>query len=79
MILQQTIGHIKIEERNRSLEKTSKAKELVSKANIVQDKPPHNYKNKTIDLKGIIKIKGRVNLSILKGKRKRLIVSIVAN
>ena len=44
MSLQQTIVHIKTEERNRSLEKTSKAKELVSKANIVQDKPPHNYK-----------------------------------
>ena len=44
MSLQQTIVHIKTEERNRSLEKTSKAKELVSKANIVQDKPPLNYK-----------------------------------
>jgi hypothetical protein len=36
-------------------------------------------RNRTIDLKGIIKIKGRVNFSILKGKRKRLIVSSVAS
>jgi hypothetical protein len=52
MSLQQTIVHIKIEERNRSLEKTSKAKELVSKANIVQDKPPHNYKKQDHRPKG---------------------------
>ena len=52
MSLQQTIVHIKIEERNRSLEKSRKAKELVSKGNIVQDKPPHNYKKQDHRPKG---------------------------
>jgi hypothetical protein len=47
MSLQQTIVHIKIEERNRSLEKVNKAKEIISKANLVEEKssrPPQHYK-----------------------------------
>jgi hypothetical protein len=47
MSLQHTIVHIKIEERNRSLEKVNKAKEIISKANVVEERygrPPQHYK-----------------------------------
>jgi hypothetical protein len=47
MSLQQTIVHIKIEERNRSLGKVNKAKEIISKANLVEERssrPPQHYK-----------------------------------
>jgi hypothetical protein len=55
MSLQQTIVHIKIEERNRSLEKVNKAKEIISKANIVEErpnKPPQHYKKFNHKTKG---------------------------
>jgi hypothetical protein len=47
MSLQQTIVHIKIEERNRSLEKVNKVKEIISKANLVEERSsrsPQHYK-----------------------------------
>jgi hypothetical protein len=38
MSLQQTIEHIKIEEMNKSLKKVNKAKEIIFKANLVEER-----------------------------------------
>lgn len=46
MTLEELIVHIRIEEKNRNLDKTAKAKEMSSKANLVDDRKPRHPFNK---------------------------------
>ena len=47
MSLEDVIIHIKIEEQNRNRDNIEKAKELSSKANVVEEKPkPKNNRSK---------------------------------
>ena len=63
MIFQETIVHIKIEEKNRLLQVTNRAKVIMSKANVV-DGPPSLHKIPIGDLKikmiDLIKIKTNI-------------------
>ena len=54
------------------MEKSSKAKELVSKANIVQDKPPHNYKKQDHRPKGNNQNKRKGQLLHSQGQKKKI-------
>ena len=70
MSLENVIIHIRIEKHNKNEDKAEKAKELSSKANVVEDKPkPKNNRSRKKNWKTKPNLKNKVHNPTIKNKK----------
>ena len=71
MSLENVIIHIRIDKHNKNMDKAEKAKELSSKANVVEDKPkPKNNRSRKQNWKTKPNSKNKVHNPTIKNKKK---------